>query len=114
MRISDWSSDVCSSDLPAPEFLNLVSTSGEPAGIEALPPCMTSCLPTPEDGRGVDFLQVSPTPPVLFRFPLLPTAPDLPCRVFLERRLSRETGAVIMTAGISVQFDFSEDRKRTR
>src|SRR3546814_3918783 len=81
---------------------------------------MTSCLPTPEDGRGVDFLQVSPTPPVLFRFPLLPTAPDLPCRVFLERRLSRETGAVIMTAGISVQFDFSERhhraivRRRTR
>src|SRR3546814_1922223 len=73
---------------------------------------MTSCLPTPEDGRGVDFLQVSPTPPVLFRFPLLPTAPDLPCRVFLERRLSRETGAVIMTAGISVQFDFSERHHR--
>src|SRR3546814_9501008 len=73
---------------------------------------MTSCLPTPEDGRVVDFLQVSPTPPVLFRLPLLPAAPDLPCRVFLERRLSRETGAVIMTAGISVQFDFSERHHR--
>src|SRR3546814_302187 len=32
--------------------------------------------------------------------------------VFLERRLSRETGAVIMTAGISVQFDFSERHHR--
>src|SRR3546814_4232139 len=52
MRISDWSSDVCSSDLPgAPEFLPQVdftySVTDEAGGVATAPVVITLPPPTP-------------------------------------------------------------------
>src|SRR3546814_4390264 len=45
MRISDWSSDVCSSDLPSKETLSLLSSSRSSALAPNIPPCSSSALP---------------------------------------------------------------------
>src|SRR3546814_16689411 len=86
MRISDWSSDVCSSDLEVPEQLSRLSGNQHATGMNAS--CAADLIRSPGPGKGTHFHPLAtrvnerfdPTPPSPASDigPLLPKVPYHP------------------------------------